>query len=84
MFELRINSIKCLLKNRNIQDLEFKNSLLKESFFYKKDCFSSRINNMCVFTGRHHSVYRLFRISRIELRRSASKNDIFGIRKSSW
>jgi ribosomal protein S14 len=83
IFEIRVNSIKCLLKNRILVSLKFKNLLLKELFYYKKDCFSNRINNMCIFTGRHHSVYRAFRISRIELRRSSAINNIFGLRKSS-
>ena len=51
---------------------------------YNKNCFASKVNNICIFTGRHSSVYRLFRVSRIELRRSSYRNDIFGLRKSSW
>ena len=80
---MRVIGINSLLKSKNLQNFEFKNKLLKQLFFFKSDSFNSKINNICVFTGRHSSVYRLFRVSRIELRRSAFKNNIFGLRKSS-
>jgi ribosomal protein S14 len=83
-FEVRLIGIKSLLKFRLINNFEYKNQLLKQLYLYKRDCFFNRINNICIFTGRHSSVYRLFRVSRIELRRSASQNDIFGLKKSSW
>jgi ribosomal protein S14 len=82
-FEIKLISIKTLLKYQQINKSDYKNNLLKELHLYKRDCFFNRIGNMCVFTGRHSSVYRLFRVSRIELRRSANRNDIFGLRKSS-
>jgi len=83
-FELRIIGLNSLLKSRVWQNFGLKNKLSKQLFFFKGNCFNSKINNICVFTGRHSSVYRLFRVSRIELRRSANKNNIFGLRKSSW
>jgi ribosomal protein S14 len=83
-FEIKLISIKTLLKFQQINQLDYKNNLLKQLYLYRKDCFFNRINNICIFTGRHSSVYRLFRVSRIELRRSANRNDIFGLRKSSW
>lgn len=81
--EVKIISIKSLLKSQTAV-FEYKNILEKQLSDYCSNCFSTKINNMCIFTGRHSSVYRLFRLSRIELRRSTTKNDIFGLKKSSW
>lgn len=81
--EVKIISIKSLLKSQVIA-FEYKNIIERQLLNYSTDSFSTKINNMCIFTGRHSSVYRAFRISRIELRRSTTKNDIFGLRKSSW
>jgi small subunit ribosomal protein S14 len=44
----------------------------------------NQIRNRCVLTGRSRSVYRLFRISRIQFRDLGSNGLIPGIRKSSW
>lgn len=82
--EIRLTSIKSLIKTQSLKNSNYKNILKKELFFYDNNSFLTKKNNMCIFTGRHSSVYRRFRISRIELRRSASKNDIFGLKKSSW
>jgi ribosomal protein S14 len=81
--EVKITGIKSLLKSQVVA-FEHKNTIERQILEYTTDSFSTKINNMCIFTGRHSSVYRAFRISRIELRRSATKNDIFGLRKSSW
>jgi ribosomal protein S14 len=81
--EVKIISIKSLLKSK-VMFFEYKNILEKHLFNYDPNCLSTKINNICIFTGRHSGVYRLFRLSRIELRRSTTKNDIFGLKKSSW
>jgi ribosomal protein S14 len=81
--EVRIISIKSLLKSQT-KVFEYKHILEKQLLGYDINCFSTKVNNICIFTGRHSSVYRLFRLSRIELRRSTTKNDIFGLKKSSW
>jgi ribosomal protein S14 len=81
--ETRVTSIKSLL-NVQVIAFEYKNIIERQLLYYSTDGFSTKINNMCIFTGRHSSVYKAFRISRIELRKSATKNDIFGLRKSSW
>ena len=82
--EIKILSVKSLLKARGIKNFEYKNSLEKDILLWDKNMFSNKINNICLFTGRHSSVYRLFRISRIELRKSSSESNIFGLKKSSW
>lgn len=50
----------------------------------RKPKFSSRIVRRCEITGRAHSVYRKFRISRIMLRKLALEGKIPGMRKASW
>ena len=44
----------------------------------------SRIRNRCVLSGRGNGVYRAFRISRIELRQSASLGRLPYVKKASW
>jgi ribosomal protein S14 len=44
----------------------------------------SRIKNLCILTGRPKSVYRFFKISRLQFRKLASKGYLTGISKYSW
>ena len=44
----------------------------------------SRVVRRCQITGRPHSVYRKFGLSRIKLREAAMRGDIPGLVKSSW
>lgn len=44
----------------------------------------TRIKNRCILTGRSRSVYRFFKLSRLQLRRLASKGRLPGVAKYSW
>ena len=44
----------------------------------------TRIQNICILTGRTKSVYRLFKLSRIQLRELASNGKLPNIAKYSW
>ncbi|KAK7355646.1 hypothetical protein VNO80_14906 [Phaseolus coccineus] len=44
----------------------------------------AQVRNRCISTGRPHSVYEFFRISRIVFRGLASRGPLMGIKKSSW
>ena len=44
----------------------------------------TKIHNRCLMSGRPKSVYRKFKISRIELRELALKGAIPGYTKKSW
>lgn len=44
----------------------------------------TRIKNRCILTGRARSVYRFFKISRIQLRQLASGGFLPGVSKYSW
>jgi small subunit ribosomal protein S14 len=44
----------------------------------------TRITRRCRITGRSHSVYRKFGVSRIMLRELTLKGELPGMRKSSW
>ncbi|MVI51836.1 30S ribosomal protein S14, partial [Staphylococcus aureus] len=43
-----------------------------------------RLHNRCRVTGRPHSVYRKFGLSRIAFRELAHKGQIPGVTKASW
>jgi small subunit ribosomal protein S14 len=44
----------------------------------------TRIKNRCILTGRSKSVYRFFKLSRIQLRKLASEGFLPGVSKYSW
>ncbi|WP_261814528.1 30S ribosomal protein S14 [Streptococcus bouchesdurhonensis] len=44
----------------------------------------TRLQNRCRVTGRPHSVYRKFGLSRIAFRELAHKGQIPGVTKASW
>lgn len=44
----------------------------------------ARIKNRCVVTSRGRSVYRKFKISRLEFQKLAGLGQIPGVTKSSW
>ena len=44
----------------------------------------TRLNRRCSVSGRSHSYYRKFGISRIALRDLALRGQLPGVRKSSW
>lgn len=49
-----------------------------------RDSSPVRISNRCIITGRSRGVYRKFKLSRINIRESALKGILHGIKKSSW
>ena len=74
---------KILLKNLNLkQNLRWKAQ--QKWFFFDKNSSLTRIKNICVLTGRTRSIYRLFKISRIQLRKLASEAFLPGVSKYSW
>nr|YP_010507846.1 ribosomal protein S14 [Phytophthora capensis]UXG55962.1 ribosomal protein S14 [Phytophthora capensis] len=82
-FEKNRLTLKILSKNLNIEkDLRWK--LQQKWFFFHQNSSITRIKNLCVLTGRSKSIYRLFKISRIKLRKLASKGFLPGISKYSW
>lgn len=44
----------------------------------------TRIRNRCVLTGRGRSVWRTFRLSRIQLRKLALEGLLMGVKRASW
>lgn len=80
LFEIRLKALKYLIKYLNIHS----DILLLYSIYnsINKDFFFTRVNNLCILTGRQSGVYKVCKISRIELRNS--EHDIYGLRKSSW
>ena len=76
-------TLKIISKNLNIKkDLRWK--LQQRWFFFHQNSSITRIKNLCVLTGRSKSIYRLFKISRIQLRKLASIGYLPGVSKYSW
>jgi small subunit ribosomal protein S14 len=74
---------KIISKNLNInKDLRWK--IQQKWFFFNQNSSITRIKNICVLTGRSKSIYRLFKISRIQLRKLASEGFLPGVSKYNW
>lgn len=63
--------------------------ILKKKIQYKlnilkKNSSKARINNRCIISGRNHSIYRLFKMSRIKFRELSLAGHLFGVKKASW
>lgn len=82
-FEKRRLVLKIISRNLDIKrDLRWK--LNQKWFFFHQNSSITRIKNLCVLTGRSKSIYRLFKISRIQLRKLASNGFLPGVSKYSW
>lgn len=70
------------------QNLKFENQIRwkiqKKLIKFSNNSSVTRIKNRCIITGRSRSVYRLFKVSRIQLRKLASEGSLPGIAKYSW
>ena len=64
------------------QDLRWK--IQQKWFFFNQNSSITRLKNICILTGRSRSIYRLFKISRIQLRKLASEGFLPGVSKYSW
>ena len=82
-FEKNRLVLKIISRNLDIKkDLRWK--LNQKWFFFHQNSSITRIKNLCVLTGRSKSIYRLFKISRIQLRKLASNGFLPGVSKYSW
>jgi small subunit ribosomal protein S14 len=82
-FEKKRLILKIISKNLNIEkDLRWK--LQQKWFFFNQNTSITRIKNLCIITGRSKSIYRLFKLSRIQLRKLTSEGFLPGVSKYSW
>ena len=75
--------LKSLYFNRNLS------FTLRYLFFFKlsnmkKNASKSRIRNRCIITGRGRSIYKLFRMSRLQIKDLAYHNLLPGLKQSTW
>lgn len=82
-FEKKLIVLRCLFLVKRLH-FSFKKQLLKRWFNICKVDNLFIFKNRCLFSNRGSSIYRDFGLSRLELRRMASKGLINGLQKSSW
>lgn len=75
---LKASLVKSELSPSQKQDIQFKLQNLP------RNSAANRVKNRCTVTGRARSVYRLFKLSRLEFRRKALQGLIPGLKKASW
>jgi len=58
--------------------------VFQELVTMKKNSSKTRYENRCIFSGRARSVYKLFRLSRIQIKEMACTNILPGLKQSNW
>lgn len=82
-FEYKRKKLKSIIYNEDNSITERKKAQDKLCKL-PRNSSKTRIKNRCVITGRSKSVYRYFKISRIQLRNLALNGRITGYSKVSW
>lgn len=82
-FEMKRAHYKAICHDRSLPNQIRYDFALKLSKL-PRNSSKTRLKNRCVFTGRSHSVYRKFGISRLVFRELALKGALTGVHKASW
>ena len=82
-YETRRNYLRKIIKDKTAAHTERFEAVIKLSEMPRNGS-KVRVVNRCRLTGRPHSVYRKFGLSRIALRDMASNGQIPGLVKASW
>jgi len=84
----KINEKKRLILKSITNNLQFEKkirwTIQKKLLSFSNNSSMTRIKNRCILTGRSRSVYRFFKLSRIQLRKLASEGFLPGVSKYSW
>jgi small subunit ribosomal protein S14 len=75
--------LKIILKNLNIKEKK-RWKIQQKFYFFNQNSSVTHIKNICILTGRSKSIYRLFKISRIQLRKFISEKNLPGVFKYNW
>lgn len=75
--------IKIISNNFNLKKI-IRWKIEQKWFNFNKDSSLTRIKNICILTGRSKSIYKFFKISRLQLRKLASMGFLPGISKYNW
>lgn len=75
--------LKIISKNLNLKK-KVRWKIQQRWFNFHQNSSLTRIKNICVLTGRSKSIYRFFKISRLQLRKLASTGYLPGISKYTW
>lgn len=75
--------LKSIAQNLNLEK-KIRWKIQKKLIKLSNNSSVTRIKNRCIITGRSRSVYRFFKLSRIQLRKLASEGSLPGLSKYSW
>lgn len=82
-FEKKKLILKTISKNFLFsKEIRWKNQ--QKFFLINNNSSITRIKNRCIVTGRSKSIYRFFKLSRIQLREFASQGLLPGLSKYNW
>ncbi|RHY07711.1 hypothetical protein DYB37_011735 [Aphanomyces astaci] len=82
-FEKKRLIIKIISNNFNFKKI-IRWKIEQKWFNFDRNSSLTRIKNICILTGRSKSVYRFFKISRLQLRKKASEGFLPGIAKYNF
>jgi small subunit ribosomal protein S14 len=75
--------IKIISNNFNLKKI-IRWKIEQKWFNFNKNSSLTRIKNICILTGRSKSIYKFFKISRLQLRKLAAMGFLPGISKYNW
>jgi small subunit ribosomal protein S14 len=82
-YELRKQYLRSVITDLTYPPrVRFKASILLSEF--GRGSFSTRLNNLCIITGRGRSVLQLHHLSRLKFKEWARAGKLPGVQKSSW
>jgi ribosomal protein S14 len=70
LLDVNQTKFKCMLKQLIVQTL-------------KKNSYKTQIKNFCIFSGRSRSIYKQFKVSRINILKLSCCGYFFGLKKAS-
>lgn len=82
-FEKNKLILRILIKNLKLKNFK-RWKIQQKLIFFNKNSSITQIKNICILTGRSRSIYRIFKISRIQLRKLISNKNLPGLFKYSW
>ncbi|CAN0905536.1 Ribosomal protein S14, mitochondrial [Linum grandiflorum] len=82
-FELKRNLYKAFIRDPELP-AEIPGKVTAKLSKLPRNSSFIRIRNRCVFSGRPHGVYELFRMSRIVFRTLVNQRKLNRVKKASW
>jgi len=82
-FEIKKIILKSILSNKNVKPIIRAYANYKLSLMLNKSSIS-KLNNICLKTGRHKGVYKMSNLSRHQMKKLFINNNLQNIQINNW